>query len=359
LAYANDFGAEAERINREILELDSTDTSAMTRVARCLRQRGADDEAIVMYTSVLVVQPDNYVAINGLAVLQPKQLIVKAKAGKRSHSPFAPKVGDINIPDDEAFRFANEIHTNRYGRHERGYKWALHVILSSVLRSDGRPEEEVARSLSKLFTASQPDWEDLGLAKLERAEAEVGLAHLTFHNAVANLSDAKFAFLQYNWIPAAVEMGMGASLVSELRDLTGDAPLPARVDRFRERFASLAEGARKWSGLVLKSNAQVSLGFTAMLLGAFDPKRYTFYRAGALKTGYELYAPGFKWPEGVSMGERYEEACEFVAAVRDALQAKGVLVRDLIDAQSFIWLRFRFGSILHGSSDDDGTDAEA
>jgi hypothetical protein len=68
-------------------------------------------------------------------------------------------------------------------------------------------------------------------------------------------------------------------------------------------------------------------------------------------TGYDLYAPGFEWPTGVSVGERYAEVCAFVAAVAEALRVKGVSVRDLIDAQSFIWLRFTCGPTLHRPAD--------
>lgn len=119
LAHANDFGTQAEQINREILSRDPSDTSAMNRLARCLRKRGAFDEAIAIYTGVVALQPDNNVAINGLADLLPKLPLARAKTGRKAHVPFAPTVGDISIPDDEALRFAEELKTNRYERHER------------------------------------------------------------------------------------------------------------------------------------------------------------------------------------------------------------------------------------------------
>ena len=40
------------------------------------------------------------------------------------------------------------------------------------------------------------------------------------------------------------------------------------------------------------------------------------------------------------MGEIYAEVCDFVRSVAEELKSHGVPVRDLIDAQSFVWLSF-------------------
>jgi len=82
---------------------------------------------------------------------------------------------------------------------------------------------------------------------------------------------------------------------------------------------------------------KVALPFVAMVLGAYDPTKYTFYSAGALKRGYELFAPGVEWRKGGG-GRKYAEMCDFVEAVAASLRGQGVPVRDLIDAQSFIWI---------------------
>ncbi len=353
LARANNFGAESERINQEILALDATDIAARNRLAKCLRHRGAIDEAIDAYEAVLGIEPHNTIAMHGLEALCPKPPAQtpprKAHPTKRPY--LAPQLTDIKISDEEALRFREEMQTERYWRNERGYKRAVHLVISSVLRRDGRSDGDVVQALSSAIGSAHPDLSKLGLSKHQQAEAEDGLIQIGLHNAFANLSDAKFTFLQYGWIPKAVELGMGPTIVAELRKLTdADAPLAARVDRFREEFAGMADEARRSGGHLLKSDARTSSNFTAMLLGAFDPDRYTFYRAGALKNAYEVYAPGFAWPKGVTVGERYSEMCAFVSAVADALRTNNVPVRDLIDAQSFIWLRFRWGPSLHATA---------
>jgi hypothetical protein len=354
LAGANNFGAEAERVHREITALDATDITAMNRLARCLRNRGARDEAIAVYEAVLALDTHNDIAMNGLAALRPKPPTPPPPGKTHHRSPrpaLAPSHTDIKIPAEEAVRFRDEMQMERYWQYERGYKRAVHLVVSAVLRRDGRSDGDVLQALSSAFVLAHPDLGKLGLTKKQQAEADSGLTQIGLHDAFANLSDARFTFLQYGWIPKAVELGMGPTIVAELRKLTDpDTPLAARVDRFREEFAGMADHARRSGGHILKSDAKTSSAFTAMLLGGFDPGRYTFYRAGALKNGYELYAPGFAWPTGVTVGERYSEMCAFVAAVADGLRAKDVPVLDLIDAQSFLWLRFRWGPSLHAPS---------
>lgn len=132
------------------------------------------------------------------------------------------------------------------------YKWGLHLVFWSVLRPNGRPDDQVARSFAKLFSSSQPDWNDLDLTKDQQAKAKSGLAQVSFDKAVALLTDTKFAFLQYNWIPAAVQMGKGPSLVSALKDLTSDVPVVAN--------ASDAGRAREWRNFGRWSHPTWSLG---------------------------------------------------------------------------------------------------
>jgi 5-methylcytosine-specific restriction protein B len=76
-----------------------------------------------------------------------------------------------------------------------------------------------------------------------------------------------------------------------------------------------------------------------MVLGAVDPTRYSFYPAGVMKRASDTYLGSTAWPTGTA-GERYEWVCAFVGAVRDTLKTAGVPVADLIDAESFLWLRF-------------------
>jgi hypothetical protein len=89
LAKANNFDAEAERINREILVAVPADTKAMTRVARCLIKRNAIVEACLIYEAVLAIEPRNDIARNGLTKYRPKEPDV-AELNERIATVLAP-----------------------------------------------------------------------------------------------------------------------------------------------------------------------------------------------------------------------------------------------------------------------------
>ena len=81
---------------------------------------------------------------------------------------------------------------------------------------------------------------------------------------------------------------------------------------------------------------RMTLAYVAAILGSFDPTRYTFYHQGKLRHSYEqLVGP---WPKERG-GALYATLCNFVSEVAAALERQGTPVRDLIDAQSFLYLR--------------------
>jgi 5-methylcytosine-specific restriction protein B len=119
--------------------------------------------------------------------------------------------------------------------------------------------------------------------------------------------------------------------------LDEERALAERVEGFREAVYAVQERSKIGGGFA--ENWQVgrpSLGFVAALLAAVDPQRFTFYHRGKLRFSYEEFVG--QWPAG-SRGTLYATLCEFVRAVFTDLRQQGAPARDLIDAQSFLWLR--------------------
>lgn len=82
LANRGDWGSEAEDLNRRLLELDPQLKVAMTRLARCLRERGDAEAAEALYTEILTLDPTNVIASNFLRGLRLKRERVIAEAAE-------------------------------------------------------------------------------------------------------------------------------------------------------------------------------------------------------------------------------------------------------------------------------------
>jgi tetratricopeptide (TPR) repeat protein len=70
LASMGDWGPGAEDVNRRLLELDPQRKVAMTRLARCLREKGDAQAAEALYVEILAVDPANVIASNFLRALR-------------------------------------------------------------------------------------------------------------------------------------------------------------------------------------------------------------------------------------------------------------------------------------------------
>ncbi len=79
LATMGDWGPEAESLNRRLLELDPERKQAMTRLARCLREKGDVDAAEALYGELHILDPTNLIASNFLRALRLKREKVMAE----------------------------------------------------------------------------------------------------------------------------------------------------------------------------------------------------------------------------------------------------------------------------------------
>jgi tetratricopeptide (TPR) repeat protein len=73
LASMGDWGPGAEDVNRRLLEMDPQRKVAMTRLARCLREKGDAEAAEALYVEILALDPANMIASNFLRGLRLKR----------------------------------------------------------------------------------------------------------------------------------------------------------------------------------------------------------------------------------------------------------------------------------------------
>jgi hypothetical protein len=352
LARDGDFGSAAEQLNRKILAILPEDTGSMTRLAWSLVMRLEPMEAEALYKEVLRLSPDNLIARHRLSWLcgegmrpgpTPHPAPVPAVRGRRPPKPpWRPQTFDVVVPALDAARFCEEMELPFYREEERDYKVAVHLVMSALLSPKNRAGANLPELVADVFGQAIPNLSALGLAAAQQNRVARGVEGTHgLRGAFSNLTGGRVGFWQFTWIPDAVAAGFGWQIADALCRLVNDSePLAGRVDDFRSSFTDIA-GHAKELGVRVVTGFQTSANFAALVLGGFDPHRYTFYMAGAMRHGYGLYAPGADWPMSCSVGGRYAEVCAFVASVEKSLRSQGVPVQDLIDAQSLIWIRFR------------------
>lgn len=250
----------------------------------------------------------------------------------------------VVIPEDEISRFSKQLSTDSYHREERDYKVAVHLVLRALLSEEKSTRDDFPQLIANVFKEAIPDLQALGIRKEDRDFIKSAVAPLgagAVRAAMANLSGGKWGLAQFLWLPRAIDFDLGPQVASAFRSLVDPtAPLPQRVEGFRDKLDVVALALERKGGFLPNwQHFRVSMSFVAMVLTGYDPNRYTFYSKGALRHGYERYAPSVPWPTG-TMGDIYGDVCTFVQEVADVLRQHGANVQDLIDAQSFIWLSF-------------------
>ena len=250
---------------------------------------------------------------------------------------------EVSIPAAEAPDFGQRITTEKYRKDERDYKWAVHLVLSKLLSAANSERPDFPELIRDAFGNAMPDLARLGLTSDDQAFVKTAVGGGGgLRTAMGNLAGGKWGLAQFAWFPRAVEYGLGSSLGSAFRALVdGSHPISERVDTFRDQLYITSEELQKKGGYLPGWTLfRVSLSFVAVVLAAYDPSKYTFYSNAALRSAYRRYTPQTEWPVG-TRGQVYAEVCEFVASVAETLKKQGVQLVDLIDAQSFIWIKYQ------------------
>lgn len=246
----------------------------------------------------------------------------------------------IHIAPPLADEFRELLTSDRFADEERNYKWATHLVVSHVFAADNLGSEAFPEMLADLM-AGQTDIARLGLTNEELRQAEEGLEQVSgmtgLYGALSNLCGGRWGVPQLDWIPIAHEYELGSGLQIAFRNLLdGNTPLALRVDSFRDQVTHLQTELRDLGGFKPKWRVLgASFAFIGMVLGAYDPKQYTYYNAGNLKLTIESI--GGEWPR-MNGGRRYEEVCKCIRQAHAALLEAGVPVRDLIDTQSLVYM---------------------
>jgi len=245
----------------------------------------------------------------------------------------------IQIPPGLVDKFRNELASDRFRQEERDYKWVVHLLLGRLLTDPFIFSSEFPQLLARLIENDlQPS--DLVIPKPDADFVSSWVKSSTggIRRALFNLCGGGRGVAQWSWLPVAVEHGLGSVLQDAFRLLVhGTGALEARIDIFRQAIIDVQIELRNRGGF--KANwtlVKPSFPFIGVLLCAADPARYTFYHAGNLRRSLEEL--GADWPrfEG---GHRYSAVCELVSEAYEAMKEAGLPVRDLIDAQSLLFIR--------------------
>jgi 5-methylcytosine-specific restriction protein A len=226
-------------------------------------------------------------------------------------------------------------------RAERTSKRAVHLILGSVLRPPFLDADSFPDLLRRVF-ADEATALDVGLSPEDSRFVDEWRArdNGSLKRAMVSICGVGFDIQQGPWIVRAVEHDLGRPLQRAFQHLIesagSDAALAAGVDGFQAEMKAIqrelkTRGDSHPSWPVLTPTDP----FVGMVMASFDPTRFTFYQTGAVRRALE--GIGAQWPSAGG-GASYVAVCGLVREARDALQAEGIPVEDLIDTQSLLYM---------------------
>jgi MoxR-like ATPase len=244
----------------------------------------------------------------------------------------------VELPAAEVAWFRDVFGTEAYLRGERHYKIALNNAISALLAPESLAADRFPERLAAVLAEDEPDLTALGVGPTNTELLHDGGLR-SYRQALANLAGGRWGVAQFLWIPRAVEFGLGDDLRGAFERLVEDGvPLVQRVDGFRDELYAVQQRLQQAGGFLPKWRLlRVSLSFVAAILGSFDRAKYTYYAYKPLRGAFDDF--GVDWPATGTAGSKYATVCDFVYGVQESLRSQGVAVEDMIDAQSFVWLR--------------------
>jgi MoxR-like ATPase len=247
----------------------------------------------------------------------------------------------IRFTADQLSLLARWHRSGEFALNERNYKRAVHLFLGSVLRPPLIDDDAFPALLVKVL-AGEATPNDVGLSKEDARFYEAWRTEEkgNLRKSMINLCGGGFGVPQLTWMPRAVEHDLGRPLQEAFQQLVTaaatDATLATGIDSFRTQMKSVQQELRRRGGF--RPGWRVlapTYPFIGMLMAAFDPKRFTFYSAGKLRTA--LQGVGAHWPRA-SGGASYVAVCSLVREACDALETAGISVGDLIDTQGLLYM---------------------
>jgi predicted HNH restriction endonuclease len=143
---------------------------------------------------------------------------------------------------------------------------------------------------------------------------------------------------QLKWIPRAVDHDLGGPLREAFQRLisaaASDAALGPGIDDFRTAMKDIQRLLKERAGFAPGWPVKPpTYPFIGMVMASFDPARFVFFKAVALRTALEsveAHCPS------VEDGASYAAVCGLMREAHEVLRANGILVQDLIDTQCLL-----------------------
>lgn len=253
LAIAQDFGAEALELNRQLVAGDPGDAASRTRLARCLVQAGRLEEAESEYREVLRIEPKNRVAAGGLEAIERKRHEgdvtvehVKARRQERVRREAAPRPAGGFVSRSAAgaapqifngFERRDFTELQMCPRNEVQARFAPRVV-------DLLKRVNALQSSAEIASIREPGKRQL--FRLSRAEVRAHAGHWFVHNAGGRW-EGQFNIGMYGGTARTgdwLRIGIGFDLSDRGNDPNVDAGLPQLQAEFR-RFQSVLASPRR------------------------------------------------------------------------------------------------------------------
>jgi hypothetical protein len=294
LAIAQDFGAEAFELNRQLVEADPADLASRTRLARCLVEAGRLEEGEAEYREVLRLDPKNRIASGGLEAVERRRhqgepaaepvrvrRTVRAAGGReaaprRTTTASAPSASLGATPaifsgfDKRAF---TELQVCPRGDVQARFAPRVIDLVRRV---------NALQSSAEIAAIREPGKRQL--FRLSRAEVHARAGHWFVFNAGGRW-EAQFNIGMYggrdrssDWL----RVGLGFDMSDAGRDTGGDEGVRDVRDRFR-RFQELLASPRRslLSGWLIKEGGYVEVGSTGPRLDLKEASQATEALAAA------------------------------------------------------------------------------
>jgi len=235
--------------------------------------------------------------------------------------------------DSERFRASRQ--TPQYAEEEVDYKASLQVVLRRALSAESLARSDLGTFLQRVIDRKVTA-DELGLAGYERHVFE----RWNYKQTWVNLNGSPMAA---SAIMGALHAWAGSADVAAIAGLMGDLvrgpdPAPARIERFCESLNAAFSDLYAGGNLKAASAPRMSLTFAASILGLVDPDRCTLWRADVYRRAAQDF--GLALPaDGATAADKYAASIAMQTTIRDALRARDIDVRDLLEVHDFLWVR--------------------
>jgi hypothetical protein len=304
LAIAQDFGAEALELNRQLVAANPVDAASRTRLGRCYLEAGRLDEAEAEYREVLRLDPKNRIAAGGLEALERKRHqgdvtveAVKARRAERSHREREPAPRrPTGSPSSASLGPVPAVFN---GFEPRDFRELRTIARSEVQARFGPRVVDLVKRVNALQSSAEiaairePGRRQL--FRLSRAEVHAQNDQWFVFNAGARwepqFNIGMYAGAAGDWL----RIGLGFDLSDSGRDADAESGV-AQVREYFRRFQAVLESGRRslFLGWMIKENGLIEYNRPGPRLDLRDAVKAGEFLSGADRAQSEWVFLG-KW----------------------------------------------------------------